>query len=126
MFAKTTNCCRRDAVVCEATNATPELGGEYAARRPREVENLSSGARGHTMQRLKEKPFYTRIALLGIGMYLFIEAVILVVTLVTEPSEWAYACIVGGIALALGAVIYFVRPWGLIVGVLGGLFGSQK
>ncbi|MEO8469635.1 MAG: cupredoxin domain-containing protein [Chloroflexota bacterium] len=73
------------------------------------------------MQRLTERPYYTRIALLGIGLYLLIEAVILIVTLLTEPSAWAYACIVGGIALALGAVIYFVRPWGLIVGVLGGL-----
>ena len=75
------------------------------------------------MQRLKEKPYYTRIALLGIAMYLFIEVVILIVTLIFEPSEWAYACIVGGIAGAIGAVIYFVRPWGLIVGVLGGLVG---
>jgi hypothetical protein len=66
------------------------------------------------MQRLKEKPYYTRIALLGIAMYLFIEVVILIVTLIFEPSEWAYACIVGGIAGALGAVIYFVRPWGLL------------
>ena len=75
------------------------------------------------MQRLKEKPYYTRIALLGIAMYLFIETVILVVTLIFEPSEWAYACIVGGIVAALGAVIYFVRPWGLIVGVFFGLLG---
>ena len=75
------------------------------------------------MQRLKERPYYTRIALLGIAMYLFIELVILLVTLVFEPSEWAYACIVGGIAGAVGAAIYFVRPWGLIVGVLFGLLG---
>jgi uncharacterized membrane protein YeaQ/YmgE (transglycosylase-associated protein family) len=75
------------------------------------------------VQRLKEKPYYTRIALLGIAMYLFIEVVILIVTLIFEPSEWAYACIVGGIAGALAAVIYFVRPWGLIVGVLFGLLG---
>ena len=75
------------------------------------------------MYRLKERPYYTRIALLGIGMYLVIEAIILIVTLIFEPSEWAYACIVGGIAGAIGAVIYFVRPWGLIVGVLFGLVG---
>ncbi len=56
-------------------------------------------------------------------MYLFIEVVILIVTLTFEPSEWAYACIVGGIAGAVGVVIYFVRPWGLIVGVLFGLLG---
>ncbi len=75
------------------------------------------------MQRLKEKPYYTRIALLGIAMYLFIEVVILIVTLIFEPSEWPYAVVVGGIVGAVGAIIYFVRPWGLIVGVLGGLFG---
>ncbi|MEO8462102.1 MAG: cupredoxin domain-containing protein [Chloroflexota bacterium] len=75
------------------------------------------------MQKLSEKPYYTRIALLGIAMYLFIEAVILVVTLIVEPSQWAYACIVGGIAAAVGVVIYFVRPWGLILGVLVGLLG---
>ncbi len=75
------------------------------------------------MQRLKEKPYYTRIALLGIAMYLIIEAVILIVTLVFEPSEWAYAIVVGAIAGAVGAAIYFVRPWGLIVGVLFGLIG---
>ena len=75
------------------------------------------------MHRLNEKPYYTRIALLGIALYLFIEVVILIVTLVFEPSEWAYACIVGGIAAAVGGVIYFVRPWGLILGVLFGLLG---
>ncbi len=75
------------------------------------------------MQRLNETPYYTRIALLGIAMYLVIEAVILVVSLILEPSEWAYPLIVGGIAGAIGAVIYFVRPWGLIVGVLSGLVG---
>jgi hypothetical protein len=75
------------------------------------------------LQRLQQKPYYTRIALLGIAMYLFIEAVILIVTLIFEPSEWAYACIVGGIAGAVGAIIYFVRPWGLIVGIFFGLVG---
>jgi uncharacterized membrane protein len=31
--------------------------------------------------------------------------------------------IVGGLAGAIGAVISFVRPWGQVVGVLGGLVG---
>ncbi len=75
------------------------------------------------MNKLHERSYYTRIALLGIAMYLLIEVVILVVNLILEPSEWAYAVVVGGIAGAIGAVIYFVRPWGLIVGVLGGLVG---
>lgn len=87
-------------------------------RSPREGDSWAQA-----MQKLNEMPYYTRIALLGIAMYLFIEVVILIVTLIFEPSEWAYACIVGGIVGAVGAVICFVRPWGLIVGVLGGLFG---
>ena len=75
------------------------------------------------MDRLNKTPYYTRIALLGPAMYLLIEVAILVVTLILQPKEWAYAVIVGGIAGAVGAVIYFVRPWGLIVGVLFGLVG---
>jgi plastocyanin len=75
------------------------------------------------MDRLHETPYYTRIALLGPALYLLVEVAGLVVTLILEPAEWAYAVIVGGIAGALGAVIYFVRPWGLIVGVLAGLVG---
>jgi plastocyanin len=75
------------------------------------------------MDMLNETPYYTRIALLGTAMYLVVEVAILVVTLILQPSEWAYAVIVGGIAGVLGAVIYFVRPWGLFVGVLAGLVG---
>src|SRR5260221_3216767 len=82
-----------------------------------------AGFEDKPVNRLNERPYYTRIALLGIAMYLLIEGVILVVNLILEPSEWTYAVIVGGIAGAIGAVIYFVRPWGLIVGVLGGLVG---
>jgi len=88
-----------------------------------EDEEGRSGFEAKALRRLIEKPYYTRIALLGIAMYLFIEVVILIATLIFEPSAWAYACIVGGIAGAVGAVIYFLRPWGLIVGVLFGLLG---
>ncbi len=34
-----------------------------------------------------------------------------------------YPCVVGGIVLVFGALFYFVRPWGLIPGILGGLVG---
>jgi len=68
-------------------------------------------------------PYYTRIALLGIGLYLLIEAVILVATVVYTPSELWYPFLVGGLALAGGLAILFVRPWGLVVGLLGGLVG---
>ena len=56
-------------------------------------------------------------------MYVLIEVVTLVVNLILEPSEWAYPIVVGGTAAGVGAAIYFVRPWGLIVGVLAGLVG---
>lgn len=68
------------------------------------------------------KPFYTRIALLGIAMYLAVEIIILLVTVVFLPrSDLWYPVLVGGLALAGGAVIYSWHPWGLVVGVIGGL-----
>lgn len=70
------------------------------------------------------RPFYTRIALFGIAMYLAVELVILAATLVLLPhSELWYPLLVGSLALASGAVIYLWHPWGLIVGVTVGLVG---
>lgn len=70
------------------------------------------------------KPYYTRIALAGIALYLFIELLILVATLVFGPlSELWYPFLVGGLIVAGGAAIYFWHPWGLVVGLLGGLVG---
>ena len=70
------------------------------------------------------KPFYTRIALLGVAMYLTIELIILVATLTLLPSSdlW-YPLLVGGLALTVGILIYLWHPWGLVVGVLTGLVG---
>jgi uncharacterized cupredoxin-like copper-binding protein len=73
------------------------------------------------MNLLNQKPYYTRIALLGIAMYLCIEVVILIINLIFTPSWWLYSVVVGGIFGAIGAAIYFARPWGYIVGILGGL-----
>lgn len=70
-----------------------------------------------------KKPFYTRIALLGIAMYLSIEVIILVLTLAfLKPADVWYPLLVGGLALVAGAAIYFWHPWGLIVGIAGGIF----
>lgn len=70
------------------------------------------------------KPYYTRVALLGIALYLFIETVILVATLLFLPfSELWYPFLVGGLIVAGGAAIYFWHPWGLVVGLVGGLVG---
>jgi hypothetical protein len=49
------------------------------------------------------------------------RAVILIINLIFAPSWWLYAVVVGGIFGAIGVAIYFVRPWGLVIGVLGGL-----
>ena len=70
-----------------------------------------------------ERPFYTRVALLGIAMFLFVAAVITVPILILEPEAIVFPAIISVIALVVGALVFFVRPWGLIFGVLGGLFG---
>lgn len=73
---------------------------------------------------LRKRPFYTRIALTGIAMYLAIEVLIFLGTLAFEPDiQLWYPVIVGGIVLAGGAFIYFWHPWGLVVGIIGGLLG---
>jgi len=73
---------------------------------------------------MRSLPFYTRIALLGIAMYLAIEVVIFVATLAfLRTSDLWYPLLVGGLALAGGVCIFAWRPWGLFVGVAGGVIG---
>lgn len=69
------------------------------------------------------RPYYTRIALLGLGIYLFFVVVLMLVALTLQPSEWKYPLVVGGIASAIAAIVYFWQPWGLFIGVLGGIVG---
>jgi hypothetical protein len=68
-------------------------------------------------------PFYTRIALLGLGIYLAFVVGLFAVTLALQPSEWEYPLIVGGIAGGVALTIYLWRPWGLVVGIAVGLIG---
>ena len=68
------------------------------------------------------KPVLVRLALLGVGMLLLTAVIILTAALI-EPEALVFALINGVPALIVGAAIYFWRPWGLIVGVLGGLLG---
>ena len=68
-------------------------------------------------------PFYTRIALLGLRIYLAFVALLFAVTLALQPSEWEYPLIVGGIAGGVAQTIYLWRPWGLVVGLVVGLVG---
>ena len=76
------------------------------------------------IQGVKEKPYYSRAALVGIAMYLFIAAVILVAILIFEPSSAAFPIIIAVVASIVGALIYFLKqPWGSVFAVLGGAFG---
>jgi uncharacterized cupredoxin-like copper-binding protein len=68
-------------------------------------------------------PYYTRFALVGIGLQLSIVLVILVVTAIYDRQQLAYPFIVGGLVAVVGAAIYFWRPWGLFVGAFAGLIG---
>lgn len=69
------------------------------------------------------RPYYTRLALLGLCLYLSFVVLLLVLSLALQPSDWVYPCVVGTIALVLIAAVYFWRPWGLIIGLLAGLIG---
>jgi plastocyanin len=69
-----------------------------------------------------QKPFYTRIALLGVACILTIAAIILVAILVFSPSDVAFPLIVGVVALVVGALISVIpHPWNLILAVIAGL-----
>lgn len=67
------------------------------------------------------RPYHTRLVLLGVALYIMIAAVILGVALVLEPSEWEYPLIVAGIVLAFAVPVFFWHPWGLAVGGIGGI-----
>ncbi len=69
------------------------------------------------------RPYYTRLALLGLCLYLSFVVLLLGLSLALQPSDWVYPCIVGSIALVLIAAVYFWRPWGLALGLLAGLIG---
>lgn len=69
-----------------------------------------------------QSPFYTRVAAFGLVIYLSFVVLLLVFSLVLQRSEWEYPIIVGAIGSSLLAVVYLWRPWGLVVGVLAGLF----
>ncbi|MGE3074298.1 MAG: cupredoxin domain-containing protein [Dehalococcoidia bacterium] len=69
------------------------------------------------------RPYYTRVALLGLCLYLSFVVLLLGLSLALQPDDWEYPCIVGSIALTLIVILYFWRPWGLVVGLLAGLIG---
>lgn len=74
------------------------------------------------MQAFMQKPFYTRIALLGVACILALAAIILVPILAFSPSDLAFPLVIAVVALVVGALIFFIpHPWGLVVAVLGGL-----
>lgn len=72
---------------------------------------------------MSEKPFYTRVALTGVGLIMFMGLLVVLATLVLSPDDVIFGLIVVIVPLVIGAVIYFLHPWGYILGILGGLFG---
>lgn len=71
---------------------------------------------------LAGKPVFVRLALVGVSM--FLAAAVIVLTAVAIDSDALFFALATAIpALIIGAAIYFWRPWGLVLGVLGGLFG---
>jgi plastocyanin len=71
--------------------------------------------------KIAEKPFYTRIALLGTGVFLFLALIIFVAILILSPSDIVFPIVLAVPALVIAALVYFVHPWGLIAAILGGL-----
>jgi cupredoxin-like protein len=70
-----------------------------------------------------QKPFYTRVALLGVAFVLMLAAFLFVVILIFSPSDIGFPLVMAVVALVIAALIFFIPyPWGLIVAVLGGLF----
>lgn len=75
------------------------------------------------MQAFGKQPYYTRVALLGVGLFLFMAALIAVPVAIFFPEEIMFPVIIAVIALIVGAIVFFVRPWGLVLAVIGGLLG---
>ncbi|OAI42001.1 hypothetical protein AYO38_11865, partial [bacterium SCGC AG-212-C10] len=67
------------------------------------------------------RPFYARIALIGVAMWLSFLGLIFITTAILGPSELYYPLIMIAIVLTIGSLIYFVQPWGLVAGILAGL-----
>jgi plastocyanin len=75
------------------------------------------------VQAIMQKPFYTRIALLGVACVLLFAAIVLVSILILSPSDIGFPIVIGVVALVIGALINFIpHPWNLVVAVLAGLF----
>lgn len=75
------------------------------------------------LNRIKDAPFWTRVALLGLALPLFFAVVTAIAILLYEPEAIVFPIVIGVIILVVGSLITFIRPWGLIAGVLVGLFG---
>jgi plastocyanin len=75
------------------------------------------------VQAITQKPFYTRIALLGVAAILTLAAILFVPIVIFSPGDLVFPIIIAVIALVVGALITFIpQPWGLIFAVLGGIF----
>ena len=70
-----------------------------------------------------KRDIYTKAALVGLLLYFVAVAIFIVAFLITSPGDIAFSLffLVPGVIVI--AAVYFVRRWGLIIGVIGGLFG---
>jgi hypothetical protein len=69
------------------------------------------------------KDAYVKAALVGLSLYFAGVLIIVVAVLLIEPSEIGFVAFFLVPALVIGAAVLFWKRWGLIIGVLGGLFG---
>ena len=76
-----------------------------------------------TNARTTERDAYVKAALVGLGIYLVGVALITVAVLISEPEEVVFLLFLLVPAIIVGAALVFLRRWGLIVGILGALFG---
>ena len=72
---------------------------------------------------LAGRSVYVKFALFGVLLYLITALIFFVAVIASEPSEVGFILFLVVPALVVGAAIYFIRPWGLILGVIGGIFG---
>ena len=66
---------------------------------------------------------YVKAALVGVGLYLVGALIIAIAVLISEPSEVVFLLFLLIPAAVVASALLFVRRWGLIVGILGGLLG---
>jgi uncharacterized cupredoxin-like copper-binding protein len=68
-------------------------------------------------------PFFKKVALLGLGLFILGFVLLGLAILVEDPAEIVFAIITLAVALVIGALFVQRGTWPYVVGVLGGAFG---